>query len=137
MAARRQRLTKGETSYESLRGDHASGHHSLLNILSVGMFTAHLIEREYSVYVRITANQEVVIRIYDNEDKYELVIYPYEDARQLVIDACGRLGGKADMEKLIGLVHRLEALLEASEGTERSRLSKTPRRTSSEASGPS
>jgi len=126
MTTRRQRLVKGEGSYESLRSSPTSNHQSTTNILVAGLFAAHLIEREYSVYMRINANQELVIRIYDSEDKYELIIYPREDARELVVEACSKLGGKSDMQRLIGLVHQLTASLEGSGASVRSSQGKTP-----------
>jgi hypothetical protein len=64
------------------------------------------------VYARVNQAQELVIRIYDAEDKYELIIYPYEDAREVILDSCGRFGGKDDLALLLARVGFLvEALI--------------------------
>jgi hypothetical protein len=56
----------------------------------------------------------LVIRIYDAEDKYELLIYPYEDAREVILSSCARFGGKDDLAKALGKVNILVEALTAS-----------------------
>jgi len=90
---------------------------SLHNLISVGLLVSHLIEREYSVYTRVNQAQELVIRIYDAEDKYELLIYPYEDAREVILNTCSRFGGKDDLAVLLSRVGFLvEALVNLQSG---------------------
>jgi hypothetical protein len=76
---------------------------------------AHLIEREYSVYTKINQAQELLVRIYDGEDKYELLIYPYEDAREVIQTTCSRFGGKEDLARLLAQVGRLVETLAAAQ----------------------
>jgi hypothetical protein len=101
---RKPRLTQDNSNFQSLRSSVPSSNQSLHNVLCVGLLVAHLIEREYAVYTKVTQAQELVIRIYDGEDKYELLIYPYEDAREVISGACGKLGGKEDLVKLLSRV---------------------------------
>jgi hypothetical protein len=82
-----------------------------------------LLEREYAVYTKINQVQELIIRIYDDEDKYELLIYPYEDAREVIQTACARFGGKEDLAKLLAQVGRLvEALVGSQSGEKQTRV---------------
>jgi hypothetical protein len=109
---KKSRLTLDSNTYQSLRSQHPNNVQSLHNLISTGLLVAHLIEREYSVYARVNQAQELVIRIYDAEDKYELIIYPYEDAREVILDSCGRFGGKDDLALLLARVGFLvEALI--------------------------
>jgi len=78
------------------------------------LLVSHLIEREYAVYAKVTQANELLIRIYDGEDKYELLIYPYEDAREVISSACGKLGGKEDLVKLLNKVNILVETMTAS-----------------------
>jgi hypothetical protein len=111
---KKSRLALDSNTYQSLRSQQPNNVQSLHNLISAGLLVAHLIEREYSVYARVNQAQELVIRIYDAEDKYELIIYPYEDAREVILNSCGRFGGKDDLTLLLARVGFLvEALIGA------------------------
>jgi len=111
---RKSRVTMDTSNFQSLRSSTPASNQSLHNILCAGLLVAHLIEREYAVYTKITQAQELVIRIYDGEDKYELLIYPYEDAGEVISSSCGRLGGKEDLVKLLSRVNLFVETLLAS-----------------------
>lgn len=102
------------SSFQSLRSTTGNNTQSLHNILCAGILAAHLVEREFAVYVRLNQVNELVIRIYDAEDKYELLIYPYEDAREVILSSCARFGGKDDLAKVLGKVNILVEALTAS-----------------------
>jgi len=110
----RKRVLTESSSFQSLRSTAGSNTQSLHNILCAGILAAHLVEREFAVYVRINQVNELVIRIYDAEDKYELLIYPYEDAREVILSSCARFGGKDDLTKALNKVNILVEALTAS-----------------------
>jgi len=110
---RKGRFSLDSNSYQSLRSTSPNTTQTLHNVLSAGLLIAHLIEREFGVYVKVNQAQELIIRIYDNEDKYELLIYPYEDAREVISATCGRFGGKDDLALLLSRVGMLVETLSA------------------------
>ncbi len=114
---KRTRFSADSSAYQSLRPSTPSNVQTLHNLISAGLLVAHLIERDFSVYVKVNQAQELVVRIYDGEDKYELLIYPYEDAREVIQASCGRFGGKDD---LIQLLSKVGFLVEALAGAETS-----------------
>jgi hypothetical protein len=123
---RKGRFISDNSTYQSLRTTTPNNTQTLHNVLCVGLLTAHLIEREYAVYTKINQAQELVVRIYDDEDKYELIIYPYEDAREVIQTACSRLGGKEELTKLLAQVGRLiEALVSSQSGEKQARVPNT------------
>jgi hypothetical protein len=100
------------TVYQSLRSTSGNSTQSLHNIFSIGVLVSHLLEREYAVYAKVNQVNEVVIRIYDDQDRYELIIYPHEDAREVILSTCSRFGGKEDLAKALQRVNLLvEALV--------------------------
>lgn len=120
---RKTRFTSDNNAYQSLRTVTPNNIQTTHNVLCVGLLVAHLIEREYAVYVKINQAQELIIRIYDNEDKYELLIYPYEDAREVIQVACTRFGGKEELTKLLAQVGRLvETLVSSQSGDKQTRV---------------
>jgi len=124
--ARRPRLTTENTVYQSLRSVTPNNTQPLQNILSVGLLAAHLLEREFSVYLKVSQTQEVVVRIYDGEDKYELLIYPYEDAREVIQSSCGRFGGKDDLAVLLSKANLLAEALLSSQDDHKTRTGTKP-----------
>jgi len=122
---RKTRFTSDSGSYQSLRTTTPNNTQTTHNILCAGLLVAHLIEREYSVYTKVNQAQELIIRIYDGEDKYELLIYPYEDAREVIQNTCGKFGGKEDLTRLLAQVGRLvEALVSSQSGEKQASLPK-------------
>jgi hypothetical protein len=110
----KKRVSLESGAFQSLRSATGSNTQTLHNILCAGILAAHLIEREFAVYMRINQFNELIIRIYDAEDKYELLIYPYEDAREIILSTCGRFGGKDDLTKALNKVNILVEALSAS-----------------------
>jgi hypothetical protein len=110
----RKRVSLEGSTFQSLRSTTGNNVQSLHNILCAGILAAHLIEREFAVYMRINQVNELVIRIYDDEDKYELIVYPYEDAREVILSSCTRFGGKDELTKALGRVNILVEALTAS-----------------------
>jgi len=114
---RKPRFTSDSSVYQSLRSTAPNNTQTTHNILCVGLLVAHLIEREYAVYTKVNQAQELIVRIYDDEDKYELLIYPYEDAREVIQATCSRFGGKEDLTRLMAQVGKLvEALVSSQSG---------------------
>jgi len=112
---KRSRFSLDANTYQSLRQVLPNNVQTLHNIISAGLLVAHLIEREFSVYTKINQAQELIIRIYDGEDKYELLIYPYEDAREVIQSSCSRFGGKDNLAVLLAKVGVLVEALTAAE----------------------
>lgn len=80
---------------------------TLYNLLYLGVAVAHLVDREYAVYVRYTPTMGTyTLRIYGGDENYELPLYSNDDFAEIIAEAMGTLGGKADYEKLVGLLHR-------------------------------
>jgi len=111
---RRKRLTVEGSAFQSLRTETGANTQTLHNLFCAGILAAHLIEREFAVYMRLNQVGELVIRIFEDEDKYELIIYPYEDAREVILSTCARFGGKDDLAKALGRVNILVEALTAS-----------------------